>query len=200
MSDSLWPLGLSPWNSPGQNTGVGSFSLLQGIFPTQGLNPGLPYCKWIQYQLNHKESPRILEWVAYPFSSKSSQPRNQSRVFCIAGGIFTNSAMREALETSASLNKQNPTLARIPAHLTVCFFSHPLIVPLLVDYGVLPLCAVLMLFFFSSIYIHHIGNFMNLNPISILVIPEFISSTWRLKRISKLLSDTSNCKSNNISS
>ena len=43
MSDSLWPHGLySSWNSPGQNTGVGSLSLLQGIFPTQGLNPGWP--------------------------------------------------------------------------------------------------------------------------------------------------------------
>ena len=43
---SLWPHGLySPWNSPGQNIGVGSHSLLQGIFPTQGSNPGLPSCK-----------------------------------------------------------------------------------------------------------------------------------------------------------
>ena len=43
VSDSLQPLGLySPWNSPGENTGVGSLSFLQGIFPTQGLNPGLP--------------------------------------------------------------------------------------------------------------------------------------------------------------
>ena len=41
----LWPQGLySPWNSPGQNTGVGSLSLLQGIFPTQGSNPGLLRC------------------------------------------------------------------------------------------------------------------------------------------------------------
>ena len=43
VSDSLWPHGLqSPWNSPGQNTGVGSLPLLQGIFPTQGSNPDLP--------------------------------------------------------------------------------------------------------------------------------------------------------------
>ena len=56
----------SPWNSPGQNTGVSSLSLLQGIFPTQGSNPGLLHCRWILYQLSHKESPRILEWVAYP--------------------------------------------------------------------------------------------------------------------------------------
>ena len=64
MSDSLWPHGLySPWNSPGQNTGVGSLSLLQWIFPTQGLNPGLSHCRQIFYQLSHKKSPRILEWV-----------------------------------------------------------------------------------------------------------------------------------------
>ena len=54
MSDSLWPHGLSPWNSPGQNTGVGiSLSLLQGIFPTQGSNPGLPHCRQILYQLSY---------------------------------------------------------------------------------------------------------------------------------------------------
>ena len=86
----------SPWNSPGQNTGMGSLSLLQGIFPTQGLNPGLPYWRWILYQLSHKGSPRILEWVAFPFSSGSSKPRNQTRVFCMAGGFFTNWAIREA--------------------------------------------------------------------------------------------------------
>ena len=78
----------SPWNSPGQNTGVGSLSLLQGIFPTQRLNPGLPHCRWILYQLSHKGSPRILEWVAYPFYSGSSRPRNWIRVSCIAGGFF----------------------------------------------------------------------------------------------------------------
>ena len=77
VSDSLQPCGLyGPWNSPGQNTGVGSLSLLQGIFPTQGLNPGLLHCRWILYHLSHKGSLRILEWVAYPFSRVSSWPRN----------------------------------------------------------------------------------------------------------------------------
>ena len=58
VSDSLRPRGLySPWNSPGQNTGVDSLSLLQGIFPTQGSNPGLPRCRRILYQLSHKGSP-----------------------------------------------------------------------------------------------------------------------------------------------
>ena len=44
-------------DSPGKNTGVGYHALLQGIFPTQGLNPGLPHCRWILYQLSHKGSP-----------------------------------------------------------------------------------------------------------------------------------------------
>ena len=98
MSDPLWPHGLySPRNSPGQNTGVGSHSLFQGIFPTQGSNPGVPHCRQILYQLSHHGSPRILEWVAYPFSRESSQPRNQTRISCIAGGLFTSWATREAL-------------------------------------------------------------------------------------------------------
>ena len=58
MSNSLQPHGLySLWNSPDQNTGVGSLSLLQGIFPTQGLNPGLLHRRWILCQLSHKGSP-----------------------------------------------------------------------------------------------------------------------------------------------
>ena len=58
VSDSLRPHGLySPWNSPGQNTGVGSFSLLQGIFPTQELNQGLLHCRQILYQLSYQGSP-----------------------------------------------------------------------------------------------------------------------------------------------
>ena len=89
---------LCSWNSPGQNTGVGSLSLLQGIFPTQGLNLGLPHCRWILYQLSHKGSLRILKWVAYPFSRESSQPRNRTGVSCIAGRFFTNWAIREALK------------------------------------------------------------------------------------------------------
>ena len=83
MSDSLQPHGLySLWNSPGQNTNVGSRSLLQGIFPTQGLKPGLPHCRRILYPLSHKRSPRILEWIAYPFSRASSQPRNRTGISC----------------------------------------------------------------------------------------------------------------------
>ena len=84
-------------DSPGKNTGVGGDALLQGIFPTQRSNLGLPHCRWMLYHLRHQGSPRTLEWVTYPFSSGSSQPRNQTRVSCIAGGFFTSWATREAL-------------------------------------------------------------------------------------------------------
>ena len=55
VSSSLRPHGLySPWNYPGQNTGMGSLSLVQGIFPTQGSNLGLLHCRWILYQLSYQ--------------------------------------------------------------------------------------------------------------------------------------------------
>ena len=72
MSSSLQPHELcSPWNSPGQNTEVSSLSLLQEIFPTQGLNPGLPYCKKILYQLSHKGSPNKNSVIKNPKIQKS---------------------------------------------------------------------------------------------------------------------------------
>ena len=93
----LWPTRLfCPWDSPWKNTGVGCHALLQGIFPTQGWNPHLPHCRWILYQLSHHGSPRILEWVPYPFSRGSSQPRNWTGVSGTAGGFFTSWATREA--------------------------------------------------------------------------------------------------------
>ena len=85
MSDSLRPHGLySPWNSPGQNTGVGSLSLLQGIIPTQGSNPGLLHCGRLLYQLSHKGSPRILEWVSLSLLQRIflTQESNQGLLHC----------------------------------------------------------------------------------------------------------------------
>ena len=74
MSDSLRPHGLySPWNSPGQNTGVGGLSLLQVIFPNQGLNPGLPHCRQILYQLSHKGSPSHIHSCDFNTSIESLQ-------------------------------------------------------------------------------------------------------------------------------
>ena len=93
MSDSLQPPGLySPWNSPGQNTGVGSLSLLQGIFPTQGSNPVLPHCSRILYETQGKPkntgigSLSFLQWIF--------QTQESNWVSCIAGGFFTNWAIR----------------------------------------------------------------------------------------------------------
>ena len=68
------------------------------LFPPQGLNPGRPHCRRILYQLSYKGSPGTLEWVAYPFSRGSSRPRNWTGVSHIAGGFFTNWAIREACE------------------------------------------------------------------------------------------------------
>ena len=122
ISDALWPHGLySPWNSPDQNTGVGSPSLLQQNFPTQGSNPGLPHCRQILYQLIHQGSPRILEWVAYPFSSRSFQPRNWTEVSCIAGRFFKNWAIREAQIFESKL--LGPTKNNLSAYTLMAGFS-----------------------------------------------------------------------------
>ena len=96
---------LCPWDFPGKDTGVGCHFLLQGIFPTQGSNLGLLPCRQILYWLSYKGSrvhgilqARILEWVAFPFSRGSSQPRDWIQVSHIAGGFFTSWATREAQE------------------------------------------------------------------------------------------------------
>jgi len=77
-------------DSSGKNTGVGCHALLQGIFPTQRLNPGLLHCRQILHHLSCQGSPRILERAAYPFSRESSQPRNRTMVSCTSGGFFTS--------------------------------------------------------------------------------------------------------------
>ena len=76
ISNSLRPHRLySPWNSLGQITGVGSRSLLQGIFPTQRLNPGLPHCGWILYQLGHTSPYKFgMLTVHYKWGSPNFSP------------------------------------------------------------------------------------------------------------------------------
>ena len=93
-------------DSPGKNTGVGCHALFQGIFPTQGWNPGLLHCRKILYHLSHQGSSRILERVACPFSRGSSWPRNQNGVSCIAGRFFTSWATRQ-LDHSKSYTDQS---------------------------------------------------------------------------------------------
>ena len=71
-------------DSLSKNIGVGCHALLLWVFPTQGSNPSLSHCGWILYQLSHKESPRILEWVAYAFSSGIflTQESNRGLLHC----------------------------------------------------------------------------------------------------------------------
>ena len=73
-----------------------------GYWSRQGLNPGLPHFRRILYQLSQKGSPRILEWVACPFSIRSSWPRNRTGISCIASRFLTNWAIRETKVFSES--------------------------------------------------------------------------------------------------
>ena len=91
VSDSLQPHGLhSPWNSPGQNSGVGSPCHSPGDLLNPGIEPMSPTLQAVSLPAEPPGKPKILGWIAYPFSRGSSQPRNRTRVSCIAGGFFTN--------------------------------------------------------------------------------------------------------------
>ena len=97
-------------DSPGKNSELGCHALLQGIFPTQGFDPGLQHCRWILCRLSHQGSPGILEWVGYPFSRGSSWPKNWTGVSSIAGRFFTSWASREAQTVSLQNILQIPSL------------------------------------------------------------------------------------------
>ena len=97
---TLWTIAhqaLHPWDSPSKNTGVGCHSLLQGISPTQGSNPHLLCLLHWQAGSLPLISPVKPLWVAFPFSRWSSQPRDWTQIYRIAGGFFTSWATREAL-------------------------------------------------------------------------------------------------------
>ena len=90
------PVSSCPWKFSRQEYWRSYHALLQGIFPTQGLNPGLLCCRQILYQLSHQGTQRILEWVTYPFFRGSSRPRNWTGISCVAGWFFISWAAREA--------------------------------------------------------------------------------------------------------
>ena len=110
-------------DSLGRNTGVGCHALLQGIFPNQGLSPGVLHCRQILYQPRQQESPRILEWVAYPFSTGSVQPRNWTWVSCIAGGFFTSWATRE-VHVCVYIHTYICICMCIYVHIHICTHTH----------------------------------------------------------------------------
>ena len=87
VSDSFQPHGpYSPWNSPGQNTGVGSLSLLHQIFPTEESNWGLLYCRQILYQLSYQQSP--IKYLASLNPVFPSCNTNHCMYRCLAYGHF----------------------------------------------------------------------------------------------------------------
>ena len=91
---------LCPWGFSRQEYWSGLSCPPPEYLPNPGTEPRSPTLQADSLLPEHQGSPRILEWVAYPFSRGSSQPRNWTRVSCIAGGFFTNWAIREALSTS----------------------------------------------------------------------------------------------------
>ena len=101
MSDSLWPHGLySPWNSPGQNTGVGSLSLLQGIFPTLGLEPRCPTLKTDSLPGESQGKSKNTGVGSLTLVQQIFPTQELNQVSCIAGGFLTNWAIREVLFSS----------------------------------------------------------------------------------------------------
>ena len=134
MSNSLQTQGLySPWNSPGQNTGIGNFSLLQGIFPTQGSNPGLLHCRWTLYQLSHKGSPEInmgpMQSITWILESENLSCLEQERDSDVAAPRY-ESTQKEATGTASQWGNWDlsPTTqgAEVCQHLseTINGFSH----------------------------------------------------------------------------
>ena len=101
MSDSIQPHGLySPWNSPGQHSGVGSCSLLQGIFATQGSNPGRPHSLPSEVDSLPSEPPGELLLVAEPRPKPGSF--HFSVVFFFVLYSYFNSTHFKALNTFLS--------------------------------------------------------------------------------------------------
>ena len=119
------PCTYSPWNSPGQNTGVGSLSLLQRIFLTHGSNPGLPRCRRILYQLNHKGSHK--EDVVHIYNGiqlshkkekNSSIWRHMNRPCCcsVAKSRLNLCNLMDCSTPEFPVHHQPPELAQTPVH------------------------------------------------------------------------------------
>ena len=113
VSDSLRPHGLYPWNSPGQNTGVGSLSLLQQIFPTRELNWGLLGCRGVLYQLSCEGSPskkkgrKQTPWVlwAFIFSSKEGRKKNPTELMeVMLSKVFVTGSMPQPVSLPALMS------------------------------------------------------------------------------------------------
>ena len=109
VSDSLWPHGLTiqsiEFSRPEYCSGQPFPS--PGALPNPGIEPRSLTLQIFSLPADHKGRLRILEWVAYPFSRGSSWLRNQTGVYCRAGGFFTSWATREALLSKAPLARHS---------------------------------------------------------------------------------------------
>ena len=92
----------SSWNSPGHNTGEGSLSLIQGIFPTQGLNPRLLHCRQILYQLSYEGSPTplLIYWLNQSQTHSNSSRRNMALIIHISFGVWSVQDCSQVLKPS----------------------------------------------------------------------------------------------------
>ena len=127
LCPTLRPQGLySPWNSPCQNTEVGSLFLLQGIFPSQGLNPGLPLFRQILYQLGQKGSPRRSEVVANTttqMSPENSLSESYRRVHSTWGHLYKMSSIRKCVETEVICTSEVIDISPGNLDSSLCFFQ-----------------------------------------------------------------------------
>ena len=134
VSDSLRPCGLLPtrllclWDSPGKSTGVGCHFLLQEIFPTQALNPGLPHCRQTLYHLSHKgSSPRSKCVLILWLQSRSIVILEPPKIKSATVSTFPSSISHEVV----GLDAMNVECLFVNRFLNVEFklvFSSPLLI------------------------------------------------------------------------
>ena len=107
----LQPRLLCPWDSPGKNTGVGSHFFLQGIFPTQGSNPGLLYCRqtlyWLSYAgsamnnlnlITSKHQTNVKQEAFYKWRKEESKAGRKEGLVCTAQKCHCHKRKKELLQ------------------------------------------------------------------------------------------------------
>ena len=139
MSNSLWPHGqYNSWNSPGQNTGVGRLSHLQGIFPTQGSNPGFLHCRQILNQLSHREHIYISppSWTSLPHLYVITERRAELPVLyssfplaiCLThGGVYMSVLILQFVPPSFPLPSVHKSFLYICASIPALQIANPLL-------------------------------------------------------------------------
>ena len=118
---------LYPWNFLGKNTGVGCHFLLQGMFLTQGLNPGLPHCRQILYRLSHQRSTKRCYKKHYVnFPSQTHKPTHSwaARLDSGASDVDSRATRREAATTPCGQNPEVTSALKVHPYTLMCAFKH----------------------------------------------------------------------------